>query len=399
MRTISKGETKNRWQAHRLEQLPPYLFVEIDRKKREALAAGRDVIDFGVGDPDMPTPDLIVEEMAKAVHDPKNHRYPQGAGSRDFRLAVVEFFRRRFGVALDPDREVLALIGSKEGLGHFPLAVVNPGETVLIPDPGYPVYTGGAIFAGATCHYMTLREDGDWLPNLRAIPAAARAEARLMFLNYPNNPTAACASLEFFERAIEFAREHHILIAQDAAYSEVYFDAASRPPSILQVAGAKDIAVEFHSFSKTFNMTGWRVGFAVGNADALAALAKVKNNIDSGVFTAIQAATIRAMQDTEGVHLASQLDVYRRRRDILVAGLRAADWQVQSPDATFYVWTRCPRDFDSMKVASRLLDEADIVAIPGVGFGAGGEGYVRFALTVPESRTAQAVTRLMKLQW
>ncbi|MBI1827498.1 MAG: aminotransferase class I/II-fold pyridoxal phosphate-dependent enzyme [Planctomycetes bacterium] len=446
----------NHWRAERLEQTPPYLFVEIDRKKREAIAAGRDVIDFGVGDPDCPTPGLIVDRMAEAIRDPKNHRYPQGAGSVKFREAVATFFQRRFGVTLDPDREILTLIGSKEGLGHFPTAVVNPGETVLIPDPGYPVYAGGTIFAGGKCHYMTLHESNDWLPDLPAIPADIRRATKLMFLNYPNNPTGACAPREFFDRAVEFATEHHILIAHDAAYSEMFFDPDRPPPSILQSSGANAVAVEFHSLSKTFNMTGWRIGFAVGNADALAALAKVKNNVDSGVFMAIQDAVADVLasgafpeSQTDSIaqppsllrrgqgevtnppfrlpprspsaplgkgggkdsslagviqndaisDLRSQIDIYRRRRDILVSGLQSAGLKTRLPDATFYVWSHCPLGMDSMAAAGRLLEGANIVAIPGIGFGTGGEGYLRFALTVDESRTKEAVSRLAQVKW
>jgi len=390
------------WRANRLDELPPYLFVEIDRKKRAAIEAGRDVIDFGVGDPDQPTPSFIVDRMAKAIRTPANHRYALGVGGIEFRNAVADFFVRRFGVKLDPKTEVVALLGSKEGLGHLPTAVVNPGETVLIPDPGYPVYTGGTIFAGGKCHTMPLRESNGWLPMLSDIPAEVCRSAKLMFLNYPNNPTAACAPLSFFEEAVALARKHNFLIAQDAAYSEVYFDSAHPPPSILQVEGAKDVAIEFHSLSKTFNMTGWRLGFAVGNAEALAALAKVKNNMDSGVFGAVQEAGIEALGGIRRPEIVSHIGpdgTYRRRRDVLVAGLRQAGWSVASPQATFYVWAKCPGGLDSMTIASRALDKADVVVIPGVGFGQCGEGYVRFALTVDEARTANAVERIARLKW
>ena len=390
------------WRANRLDELPPYLFVQIDRKKREAIAAGRDVIDFGVGDPDQPTPGFIVERMAKAIRTPANHRYALGVGGFEFRSAVAEFFVRRFGVKLDPKSEIIALLGSKEGLGHLPTAVVNPGETVLIPDPGYPVYTGGTIFAGGKCHIMSLRESNGWLPVLSDIPAEVYRGAKLMFLNYPNNPTSACAPLSFFEEAVALARKHEFLIAQDAAYSEVFFDSHHPPPSILQVDGAKEVAIELHSLSKTFNMTGWRLGFAVGNAEALAALAKVKNNMDSGVFGAIQEAGIEALGGIRRPDIISHIGPdgnYRRRRDVLVAGLRQAGWSVAPPQATFYVWARCPGGLDSMTVASRVLEKADVVVIPGVGFGQCGEGYVRFALTVDEARTREAVSRILGMKW
>jgi LL-diaminopimelate aminotransferase len=387
----------SKWRADRLDQLPPYLFVEIDRKKREARQAGRDVIDLGVGDPDQPTPSFIVERMAEALTHPENHRYALGIGSPDFRRAVAAFFQGRFGVSVDPDREVVALLGSKEGIGHLPTAVVNPGQTVLVPSPGYPVYTSGSIFAGAKVHRMPLSERNGWLPVLEDIPVAILRQSRLMFLNYPNNPTAACADLAFFERAVAFARRHGLLIAQDAAYTELHMGAP--PPSILQVPGAADVAIELHSLSKTFNMTGWRVGFAVGNADALASLAAVKSNLDSGVFGAIQAAAAEAIQHTDHVEVRALLDMYRRRRDALVSGLREGGWSVAEPQATFYVWVACPGGRDSLSVARRILEEQSVVVIPGIGFGAEGEGYVRMALTVEKSRLAEAARRIAAIRW
>jgi LL-diaminopimelate aminotransferase len=383
--------------ADRLDQLPPYLFVEIDRKKREAIAAGRDVIDFGVGDPDLPTHQFIVDVMAESIRKPANHRYAAGAGSAEYRGAIAAFFARRFGVTLDPATEVLALLGSKEGLCHLPTGVLNPGQTALIPDPCYPVYIAGTLFAGGQCHIMALQEESGWLPDLDAIPASALDNARLLYLNYPNNPTAACAPLSFFEKAVAFAHKHGLLIVQDAAYSEMGYD--TPPPSILQIPGAKDVAIELHSFSKTFNMTGWRAAFAVGNAKAVAALAKVKNNVDSGIFGAVQEAAIAALAGIDRPEIAEQKQIYRRRRDILVSGLREAGWSVASPQATFYVWVRCPQGLDSMTVASRILAEGNVVVIPGVGFGQRGEGYIRFALTVPESRTREAAQRVAKMAW
>ncbi len=383
--------------ADRLDQLPPYLFVEIDRKKREAIAAGRDVIDFGVGDPDLPTHPFIVDAMAEAIRKPANHRYAPGAGSPEYRGAIAAFFGQRFGVMLDPKSEVLALLGSKEGLCHLPTGVLNPGQTALIPDPCYPVYIAGTLFAGGKCHMMALREESGWLPDLDAIPTSALDNARLLFLNYPNNPTAACAPLAFFEKAVTFARKHGLLIVQDAAYSEMGFD--TPPPSILQVPGAKDVAIELHSLSKTFNMTGWRAAFAVGNAKAIAALAKVKNNADSGIFGAVQEAAIAALAGIDRPEIEEQKQVYRRRRDILVSGLREAGWSVASPQATFYVWVRCPQGLDSMTVAARVLADANVVVIPGLGFGQCGEGYIRFALTVPEAGTRDAAMRIGKMSW
>ncbi len=382
--------------AERLNALPPYLFVEIDRRKNEAVAAGRDVINLGVGDPDLPTPPFIVERMQAEVARSANHTYPPGIGIPELRTAIADWFAQRFGVALDPAREVLVLIGSKEGLGHLPLAVVNPGQTVLVPQPGYPVYTSASIFAGAKVVPMTLSRAARWLPDFDAIPRDVRQAARLMFLCYPNNPTAATADLAFYERAVAFAREYGILIAQDAAYSETYFDA--RPPSIMQVPGAKEIAVEFHSLSKTFSMTGWRIAFAVGNADILAALAAVKSNVDSGQFAAIQLAAVEAMRGIDRIEVRAQLDIYRERRDVFCAGLRALGYDIDTPPATFYAWLPCPRGCDSMTFATKVLEEASVVLIPGVGFGAAGEGYVRAALTRDVSRIREAVERIGRLK-
>jgi LL-diaminopimelate aminotransferase len=385
------------YRSERLGLLPPYLFVEIDRKKAAAIEAGRDIIDLGVGDPDQPTPPFIIEKMAEAIRNPENHRYALGIGKRAFREAVGGFFQRRYGVELDPEREILALLGSKEGIGHLPTAVINRGDVVLVPAPGYPVYTSGTIFAGGAIHVMPLTERNGWLPILEDIPADVCRQARLMFLNYPNNPTAACADLTFFERAVAFARKHDILIAQDAAYGELYFE--KPPPSILQVKGARDVAIELHSLSKTFNMTGWRVGFAVGNAEAIGALASVKSNLDSGVFGAVQSAAIEAITHTDHVQVRAMIDLYRQRRDVMVDGLRAAGWSVQSPGATFYVWARCPSGRDSMATAARILEEVGVVVIPGIGFGECGEGYVRLALTVDVDRSREAVRRIASLSW
>jgi len=382
--------------ASRLDALPPYLFMEIDRKKRAALAAGKDVIDLGVADPDQPTPGFIVERMQRAVADPKNHRYPFDEGVPQFRQEAAAWFARRFGVELDWKTELITLIGSKEGLAHLPLGVVNPGDYVLVPQPGYPVYLSAAIFAGGTPFIMDLTEENNWLPDLDRIPPDVCRRASLMYINYPNNPTGAVAPMTFFERAVAFARQHEILIAHDAAYSEIYYD---RPPaSILQVPGARDVAVEFHSLSKTFNMTGWRLGFVVGNADAIAALAKVKSNVDSGQFNAVQWAGAEAYRGIDHPDVRVMLDIYRERRDILVDGLARLDLRVRRPQASFYVWAACPPEYDSMSFASRLLDELHIVVIPGIGFGRAGEGYFRAALTLDTGRIREAVQRLATLR-
>ncbi|MBN1688398.1 MAG: aminotransferase class I/II-fold pyridoxal phosphate-dependent enzyme, partial [Candidatus Omnitrophica bacterium] len=278
--------------AERLKKLPPYLFAEVDKRKRELIASGKDVIDLGVGDPDIPTPDFIVEALQEAARNPENHRYALDAGMPELRQTIADWFKQRFRVSLDPAKEVLPLIGSKEGIAHLPLAILNPGDVALIPDPGYPPYRSGTLFAGGEPFYMPLLESNHFLPDLSQIDKKILKKAKLMFLNYPNNPTSATATKEFFQQVVAFAREHKILIAQDAAYSEVGYE-GYEAPSILEVEGAKEVTIEFHSLSKTYNMTGWRVGYAVGNPEAIALLGKVKANIDSGIFQAVQVAAIR----------------------------------------------------------------------------------------------------------
>jgi LL-diaminopimelate aminotransferase len=384
--------------SDRLNALPPYLFAEIDRKKRAARAAGRDIIDFGVGDPDQPTHGFIIDRMQNAIRAPENHTYPLGGGCPSFRTRITEFFQKRYGVPLDPEREVLALIGSKEGIGHLPLAVVDTGRTVIVPSPGYPVYQAATIFAGCKPWVLGLTAEGGWRPDFDAIPADVAADAELMFINYPNNPTGALADLGLYEGAVAFAKRHDILIAQDAAYNEVYLD-GDRPPSILEVPAAKDVAIEFHSASKTFNMTGWRIGFVVGNADAIAALGAVKANFDSGAFTAVQDAAADAYTNIDRGELHEMRATYRARAEQLCTGLRSLGFEADPPKATFYIWARVPAGVDSMTACDRLLEEADIVGVPGIGFGPTAEGYVRFSLSVPPERIQAAVERMGALQW
>lgn len=380
----------------RLRALPPYLFVEIDRRKKAARERGQDVIDLGVGDPDLPTPRPILDALKAAAEDPANHQYPLGRGRKDLLAAAAGWYQRRFGVVLDPERELLCLIGSKEGIGHAPLAFVNPGDGVLVPEPGYPVYASGTIFAGGRVVRLPLTAEHGFRPDLDRVPTEDVRRAKLLFLNYPNNPTAACVDLAFLEQVVDWCRRHEVILAYDLAYSEVWFEGPP-PPSVLQVPGAKDVAIEFHSFSKTFSMTGWRIGFAAGRAELVDALAKIKENLDSGTVSAVQAAAITALQ--HGAELTPPLvETYRRRRDLFVAGLRRAGFEVAVPQATFYVWVPVPRGTDSVRFATRLLDEAGVVATPGVGFGAAGEGYIRFSLTSPEARLAEAVERLQKLR-
>ncbi len=378
--------------ADRLKQLPPYLFAELDRKKAEARARGVDVIDLGVGDPDLPTPDNIIAKLAEAARRPEYHRYPSYTGMNSFREAVARWYRKRAGVELDPLREVVSLIGSKEGIAHLPLAFVNPGDVVLVPSPAYPVYAIAAMFAGGTPHEMPLVKENDFLPDLDAIPAEVLAKAKLIFLNYPNNPTAATATIGFFEKVVAFARQHKIIVCHDYAYSEMSFDGYV-PPSFLEAEGAMEVGVEFHSLSKTYNMTGWRIGFCVGNAEVIGGLGQIKSNIDSGIFEAIQVAGIEALEGDQTCVKEMQA-IYSERRDVLIAGLTGIGLEVTAPRATFYAWISVPEGHDSSSFAGLLLDKAGIVATPGNGFGDPGEGYVRMALTVPKERLQEAVDRV-----
>jgi LL-diaminopimelate aminotransferase len=383
--------------ADRLRKLPPYLFAAIDQKKREARARGVDVIDMGIGDPDLPTPPHIVRALQKAAENPAYHRYPSYEGLLSFRQAVADFYARRFGVSLDAETEVLALIGSKEGTAHMPLAFVNPGDVVLVPDPGYPVYAAGTWFAGGECAFMPLSRPNGFLPDLGAIPAEVASRARLLYLNYPNNPTAACATPAFFQQVVEFARRYEILVCHDAMYSELRFDGYN-PPSFLATPNAKEVGVEFHSLSKTYSMTGWRLGFCVGNATAIAGLGKIKTNVDSGAFEAIQEAGTVALTGPQDIP-REYCRTYQERRDVVVQGLRKLGWDVEVPKASFFVWAPVPTGGDSRAFAARLLEEAGVVVTPGVGFGPSGEGFYRIALTIAKDRLAEAMERLQKLRW
>ncbi|OGW87040.1 MAG: LL-diaminopimelate aminotransferase [Omnitrophica bacterium RIFCSPHIGHO2_02_FULL_46_11] len=379
----------------RLKKLPPYLFAEIDRIKRELIAQGKDVIDLGVGDPDLPTPSFIIEALSEAAKNPANHRYALDQGMPELRRAIAAWYEKRFHVRLDPDKEILPLIGSKEGIGHVPLALVNPGDVVLVPDPGYPVYKSAAWFAGGEPYLLPLLEENNYLVDFDSIDKEILARAKMMFLNYPNNPTSACASKEFFAKAIKMANEHGFFICHDAAYTEIAFD-NFEPLSFLQVDGAKEIGIEFHSLSKTFNMTGWRIGFACGNAQILQLLAKVKSNLDSGIFQAIQWAGIKAL--SQGIEEAKKNSkIYERRRDLLVNGLNSMGWKIPKPKATFYVWAPVPSGSTSQEFASRLLKEANLVVTPGNGFGPNGEGYFRLSLTIKEERITEALKRIKQL--
>jgi LL-diaminopimelate aminotransferase len=381
--------------SKKVKSLPPYLFLEIDKAKRRARAEGRDIIDLGIGDPDQPTPKFIIDALNIAAVDPANHRYALDQGMPVLRNAISDWYKRRFNVNLNPDTEVLPLIGSKEGIAHFPLAFLNPGDLALIPDPCYPPYKGGTILAGGKPQIMPLLESNHFLPDLNKIPLAVRKGAKIIFVNYPNNPTNACASDDFYKQLIEFAKKNKIIIISDLAYSEMAYD-GYKPRSLLEFDGARETVIEFHSLSKTYNMTGWRVGWASGNSELVAALAKVKSNIDSGIFSAIQLAAVAALKGPQE-HLESMCQLYQQRRDVLVNGLNSLGWKVAKPKATFYVWIKIPPKTDSINFAARILKEADIVVTPGVGFGKYGEGYIRMTLTVGKERIKEALERIKKI--
>ncbi|MSQ11960.1 MAG: aminotransferase class I/II-fold pyridoxal phosphate-dependent enzyme [Dehalococcoidia bacterium] len=378
--------------AKRVEQLPPYLFVEIARKIAEKRAKGEEVISFGIGDPDIPTPAHVVERLRQAALKPANHRYPESDGLPEFRRAAAQWFQRRFGVTLDPDKEVVSLIGAKEGIGHAALCFIDPGDVALVPDPGYPVFGIGTMFAGGTSYLMPLREENGWLADLDAIPPEVARKAKVLWLNYPSNPTGAVATLDYYEKAVAFAKRYDLPLLHDAAYSEIAYD-GFRPPSVLQVPGAKDVALEFHSLSKTFNMTGWRLGFAVGNPQLVNALFRVKSNLDSGVPQAIQEMGIEALN---GSHLSLEetCRTYQRRRDKLVPALRRLGLRLESPRASLYLWARVPEGYTSAGFAAALLDQKNIVVTPGTGFGKQGEGYVRLSMTLSDENVDKALARL-----
>jgi len=382
--------------SDRIKKLPPYLFVEIDKAKKNAISGGKDIIDLGIGDPDEGSPKEVIDSLYKAAQDSRNHHYPLDSGIPILKKRIAKWYKKRFNVALDPEKEVLVLIGSKEGISHLPLAFINPGDVSLVPDPCYPPYKGGTILAGGEVYPMPLLEENNFLPDLNKIRQDALKKARLLYINYPNNPTGAVCEKGFFEDVALFARKYNLIIAHDAAYSEIAFD-GYKPDSFLRVNGAKDVGVEFHSLSKTCNMTGWRIGFACGNEKVISAIAKVKSNIDSGVFTAIQHSGVTAF-DIADTHLQRMITVYQERRDVLVDGLNAIGWATAKPKATFYVWTRLPKTYkSSIEFARLVLDKAGIVITPGVGFGKSGEGYVRMALTVSKERLQETVERLKKI--
>jgi LL-diaminopimelate aminotransferase len=392
--------------AQRLQRIPPYPFREVAMLKRKLLAEGRDILDFGIGDPDMPTPHFVIEALARAAADPTTHQYDEsGYGIPEYKEAIARFMAKRFGVQVDPDSEIQSCIGSKEALAHIIWAYVDPGDVVLVPDPAYSVYKVQTMWCGGAPFPMPLDPSYGFLPDLEAIPISVRRHAKLLFLNYPNNPTGAVADREFFEEAVAFAHEWGLIICQDAAYSEVAYDGV-QPASILEVDGAKDVCIEFHSFSKTFNMTGWRVAWAVGGSKIIDALSTVKSYVDSGTFMAIQKAGIAALENYDA-WVGQMRSAYQERRDALVKGLRSVGWPVHPPKATFYLWAPVAKNYTSLDFSRELLEKAGVLTIAGTAYGDYGEGFVRFSLTIQAKdkmgtiqRAVEAIkTNLPHLEW
>ena len=378
--------------SRRVEKLPPYLFVEITKKIAEKRARGEDVISFAIGDPDIPTPPHIIERLCQAAQEPANHRYPESDGLPELRQTIAQWYQRRFGVSLDPDKEVLPLIGSKEGIAHIAFCFIDPGDTALVTDPGYPVYSVSTMLAGGRTYYMPISARNNYLPDLRRIPINVLNKTKLMWLNYPNNPTAGVADIDFFNRVVEFARQHDIGVCHDGPYSEVAFD-GYQPVSFMQAEGAKEVGVEFHSLSKSYNMTGWRIGMVVGNPVMIDALKRFKSNVDSGIPQAIQYAAIEALtgpQDCIEEHNA----IYQRRRDLIVDTLNKMGLQARLPKASLYVWARVPKDYTSVELANDLLEKVGVVITPGIGYGRSGESYVRLSLTLPDASLVKGLSRL-----
>jgi LL-diaminopimelate aminotransferase len=382
--------------ARRINELPPYLFAEIDRRKRAALARGVDLIDLGIGDPDIPTPSNIVEKLLESATKPVNHRYPNSSGMPEFRDAVASWYKQRFNVSLDPGKEVVSLIGSKEGIGNMAVAFVDPGDIVLVSSPCYPVYHIGTAFNGGKNYFLPLKKENNFLPDLESIPSDIAQRAKMLWINYPNNPTAAVADKDFFQRVVDFANRYNVIVCHDAAYTEMGYD-GYRPMSFLEVDGAREVGIEFHSLSKTFNMTGWRVAMAVGNAELVGGLAQAKSNLDSGIFQSIQEAGIEALKLGDKIVEPSR-KIYQERRDILVDGLRAVGLECDKPRATFYVWVGVPKGLSSAEFTAKLLDEAGVVTTPGNGFGEAGEGYVRFTVCVDKTRLKEVAERIRQIE-
>ncbi|MBN1692288.1 MAG: LL-diaminopimelate aminotransferase [Dehalococcoidales bacterium] len=378
--------------AKRIAALKPYLFVEINKKIAEKKARGEEVISFAIGDPDIPTPPHVIDRLCDAAKDPANHRYPESEGLPELHDAIAAWYKKRFDVDLDPANEVLPLIGSKEGIGHIAFCFIDNGDIALVPDPAYPVYAIGTQLAGGSPYYLPLKAENDFLPDLKSIKAFILKNTKVLWISYPNNPTGAVAGLDFFQEVVEFAKQNDILVCHDGPYSEVAFD-DYQPASFMQAEGARDVGVEFHSLSKSYNMTGWRIGMVVGNADAIKALRTLKSNLDSGIPQAIQYMAIEALngpQDCVAEHNA----VYQRRRDLIIEVLERIGLEVTPPKASLYIWAKVPRGYNSVEFTTDLLDQAGVAVTPGVGYGPSGEGYVRISLTIPDASLVKGLSRL-----
>jgi LL-diaminopimelate aminotransferase len=378
--------------SRRVENLPPYLFVQISRKIAAKRAKGEEVISFGIGDPDIPTPDHIIDELCKSARDPGNHRYPESEGLPEFREAVAKWYQKRFGVVLDPNNEVVSLIGAKEGIAHISLCLIDAGDIALVPDPAYPVYSIGTDLCGGKSFYLPLTEKNKYLPDLETIPSDILKRAKLLWLNYPNNPTGAVSDLSYFSKAVDFARRNNIAICHDGPYTEVAFD-GYRPVSFMQAAGAKEVGIEFHSLSKSYNMTGWRIGMAVGNAQIIDALRRMKSNLDSGVPQAIQRMAIKALSGPQDC-IEEHNKIYQDRRDKVLQILRKLGIQANTPKASLYIWARCPEGYTSAEFAEDLLEQVGVVVTPGRGYGPSGEGYIRLSLTISDAMLEKGLTKL-----
>jgi len=382
--------------SRRLDKIPPYLFVEINKKIAEKKAQGVDIISFAIGDPDLPTPGYIIDRLCQAARNPVNHRYPETFGLPELCNAIATWYKNRFNVQLDRAKEVLPLIGSKEGIGHMSFCLLDPGDIALVPDPGYPVYSISSLLAGGEVHYLPLTEDNSFLPDLDNIPEGVLKKARVLWICYPNNPTGAVAEPAFFQRVVDFARQHNIAVCHDAPYTEVAFD-GYKPHSFLEIPGAKEVGVEFHSLSKTFNMTGWRIGMVVGNHTMIDALFRFKSNLDSGIPQAIQEAAIEALLGPQGDIEARSL-VLQARRDKIVGALQQLGLRVMKPKAAFYIWAKVPQGYTSVKYVAELLDKAGVAVTPGTGYGKSGEGYIRLSITQPDTRFDEGIKRLLSLK-
>jgi LL-diaminopimelate aminotransferase len=380
--------------SERLKALPPYIFLELDRAKKELLEAGKDVISLAIGDPDLPTPSFVVDALKEAAANPLHQKYPLDAGWDPLRQEIARWFKSRFNVSLQPNEEILPLIGSKEGIAHFPMAYLNPGDIALMPNPGYPAYFSGTIFSGAQPHYLSLTPENHFLADLKSVDKNILKKAKLLYLCYPNSPTGACATRAYYQEIVKLAHEYHWIVVNDAAYSEIAFN-GTMPISFLETPGAKEVGIEFHSFSKTFNMTGWRLGWACGSSDLIKGLLQVKANVDSGVFQAIQVAGVRALQKG-GDFIKQNAAIYKKRRDVMADGLKKLGFEFEIPEATFYMWIKTPKKMKSADFCIKILKETNVIFTPGNGFGSNGEGYFRIALTVPEERIKEALNRLSK---